>query len=497
MTYSFNLIDQAWIPCLRLDGQLETFSLYDMFANAQHLKGIACETPIMTAAIYPLALAILHRVYGPARKRDWLALWESESFPLAPLEAYLREWYERFDLFHPEYPFYQVPDERVKPKSVIHLIHSIGNTATLFTHANDEDGLSLTPAEAARHLLTAQYFRTAGLSGLDEKFTDSPMTRGVLFWALGTTLFETLVLNLMIYPSEQVFQYTDADKPIWEADDAYINRDIPNGYLDYLTWPSNRILLIPEGAASPIVRTMTVAPGLSVNMEVKNPQKLYTKREKKDEISWSFLYFNSDKALWRDYHSLVMVDDGDIRPPAVVEWLSELAIDGYIDDRYALRLSAQGMLADQAKPIFYRQEAMPIPVGLLKGEINYTLITLAITQADNVAEQLRYAVNTLADNLLLRGAEGKPDSETRKNLTAQWDVLSIYWGNLEPQFWDFIAALTVGKDTAPEDWKEELRKAAFSALEQASRMAGDSPWALKGDVIARRLLSAGLKKVFN
>lgn len=495
MDYTFNLIDQPWIPCVMLDGTAVEVSLRDMLVHAHEIRTIAAETPLINTAILPVALAVLHRMFGPKNRSAWEDLWEGGAFPFEPLDGYFTQWYDRFDLFHPERPFYQVADERVKPKSVIHLIHSIGNTGTLFTHMNDEQGLSLTFGAAARYLLTAQTFRTAGLSGLPEKFTDSTFTRGVLFWADGDTLFEQLMLNLMPYPSKLVpIAYTESDKPFWEQDDPFQKRAYPYGYLDYLTWPSNRILLMPEGDS---VSQMTIAPGLHLAGDVQSPQKRYRSREKKGEITWSFLYFNPDKGLWRDYHTLLTLDSEDVKPPAVVDWLARLALDDVFDDVGSPRIAAVGMLADQAKPIFYRQETMTLPVGLLRNAYDTRFIGEAIDQAEQIARDLNDALGRLARRVLMRDSEQEPDPNAKTALVKQWDVISLYWMQLEPAFWYFIDVLTKDPDAALDEWETILRDAARSALDAASNMAGTSTAALRGRVEAERLLNGKVKTLFD
>lgn len=495
MTFSFNLIDQPWIPVVRSNGSPDEAGLRDLLREAPNLRAIACETPLMNAAILPVVLALLHRVFGPKDRAAWKTLWNTGAFPQEALDAYFANWYERFDLFHPERPFYQARDERVKPKSVIHLVHSIGNTGTLFTHANDDEGLTLTAAEAARHLIAAQAFRTAGLSGLKEKFTDSPLTRGVLFWAYGDTLFETLMLNLLPYPgSLNPIPHTDEDRPSWEAENAFHQRKHPKGYLDYLTWPSNRILLLPvETEGEVLVEMMTVAPGLSLSADVISPQKRYSRKSQKDD--WQFLYFNSTKSLWRDYYSLLALDDGNVRPPTVVEWLSSLVLSGAIDEKRSLQVTASGMLADQAKPIFYRQEQMPLPPVVLRDADAAYRVSQAIQQAEEAAKILREALNVLAEYVLMRGGERQPDKGDRRNLVDQWGSVSLYWERLEPAFWEFLQALSQGNEDAPDWWRDVLQQVTREALADAAHSSGTSAPALKGQVLAERRLRSKFKKL--
>ncbi len=500
---SFNLIDELWIPCITSRDEFVEVSLRDLFARAPELREIACETPIQSAAIMPLALAILHRVFGPADEDEWGALWQAGAFNMARLDEYFDTWRERFDLFHPERPFYQAKEDRVEPKSIIHLVHSIGNTATLFTHANDSSGIKLSPAEAARQLLAAQYFHTAGLGPAINKkrasFKDSNYARGVIFWACGSTLFETLALNLVAYPDQNTMPTQNEDKPSWEMGNPFEMREVPRGYLDYLTWTNNRVQLIAQAAEDRIiVREAMIAPALNLGPGVKSPQKRYMQKKSKGEPTgeFSFLYFNSNKALWRDYASLVAERSEASRPPEVIEWLAHLKDAEAIDENRYIRLLATGMLAEQTKPIFYRQEIMPLPLKLLR-DANYVLdIEAALAQAEKIEGSLRFALDILANAVLLRGAEGKPDPNDRRGLIRQWRAREHYWLALEPHFWRFIETLIKDSDEAIDAWIDTLRNTALEALRHAGKLAGGSPWALKGAIHAERQLHIGMNKVF-
>lgn len=501
---SYNLVDEPWIPCITSRGDFAEVSLRGLFAWAPELREIACETPIQSAAIMPLALAILHRVFGPADEDEWEALWQAGAFNMARLDEYFDTWRERFDLFHPERPFYQAIEDRVEPKSLIHLVHSIGNTATLFTHANDAAGIQLSAAEAARQLLAAQYFHTAGLGPAIHKkrasFKDSNYARGVIFWACGSTLFETLALNLVAYPDQNTMPTQNEDKPSWEMGNPFEMREVPRGYLDYLTWTNNRVQLIPQAAEDRIiVREAMIAPALNLGPGVKSPQKRYMQKKSKGEFTgeFSFLYFNSNKALWRDYASLVAERSEASRPPEVIEWLAHLKDAEAIDENRYIRLLATGMLADQTKPIFYRREIMPLPLELLRAPHYVSHIEAALSQAEKIEGSLRFALDILANEVLLRGAEGKPDPNGRRNLIKQWRVREHYWTALEPEFWRFINHLILDADNALYDWAAMLKDTALESLRHAANLAGDAPWTLKGAIAAESQLRVRMNKVLN
>ena len=187
--------------------------------------------------------------------------------------------------------------------------------------------------------------------------------------------------------------YTGRDAPVWEMADPFQRRESPLGYLDYLTWSNNRVQLIPEASENGvIVRRAAVSPAINLAPQVRSPQRRYVQREKKGEITYPFLYFSADKALWRDYDSLLKREPGKVYPPAVVDLIADLKDSGCLEDDYPVQLMATGMLADQAKPVFYRQEIMPLPLALLRNEDHAHTINLSLAYAEEAANKLRIAL---------------------------------------------------------------------------------------------------------
>lgn len=511
MTPTFNLISESWLPCINARGQMVELSLQETLSNAHELRELYDESPLVTAALHRLLLAILHRLFGPASRRDWHGLWQQGRWPAEPLEAYFTQWRDRFELFHADRPFFQAPDDRVRPKSVMHLIHSVGNNPTLFSHQNEAEGVTLTPGQAARALVTAQAFHMAGLSGLEQKFTDGTCTRGVVLLAQGDNLFETLMLNLLQYPSDEgeVMVHSQADRPAWEMDDPFEpDRTIPLGYLDYLTWQNSRILLFPdEDAGRPVVREMTIGPALRLNPDVRDPMKHYSKDEKR---GYQVLRFQEDRALWRDSAALFRLSDRDhCRPPATFEWLARLVYDDYLEKRRVYRYMALGMSSrrHQAKVYFYRHERMPLPLSYLSEQTAVEHLQSALTLAESVYRQLRDALSQLAKLLIAPEAdtEGgrKPDKKLDKldkdvnSMVNHWGVLPRYWSSLETAFVELTLALPQQGQAALPSWREELRRAARQAFEQAEALVGTDVRAIKAAVRARGQLENGLRKVLD
>ena len=107
MTESFNLVDQAFIPVLTLTGEYQRLGLSDTLNRAHLLAEIRHSSPVVTLCLHRLLLAILWRVYAPCSFDAWRRIWSKGSFDKKLINQYFERWRDRFDLLHPERPFYQ------------------------------------------------------------------------------------------------------------------------------------------------------------------------------------------------------------------------------------------------------------------------------------------------------------------------------------------------------------------------------------------------------
>ena len=512
MTPSFNLVDAAWVPCVTQDGTVQEFGLYEALTRAHELQGLHGESPLVEAALYRLLLAILHRKFGPAGYEAWQALWLRGHWDESSLLDYFDHWRGRFDLFDAERPFYQAPDDRVKPKSLLSLVphQASGNNPTLFDHSQESRGLELSPAESARALVTAQAFGLGGLSGLPQKFTDGTCARGIIFLVQGTNLFETLALNLIRYPDPGLFPSEGQDLPAWEMDDPYLpGRQQPLGYLDYLTWQNRRVLLRPlVGADQQIsVREMTVAPALRLASGLRDPMKHYRLDEKRGPRR---LDFHEERALWRDSAALFRLRGREAQggslyqPPQALSWLYELPEDGSLtdaDQASVRRLRALGMASYQGRVDFYQSEELPLREVYLRDEALVEQLRLALDLAENTRNQLWGALSRLAALTISPEADREGGRQPAKGdvakLITQWGGERDYWGRLGVPFFSTLDALADPdrQDAAWTAWVQTLSRAAWQVLDRMIDQLGDDAAALKASVLARGQMAAGLGKV--
>ena len=504
MQPSFNLIDQPWIPCLREDGTIEELSILDCLTRAHTISSINCDSPLEFAAIHRLLLAILHRVFGPSSHAEWYKLWKNNKFDALILKKYFKEFHQRFDLFDPDKPFYQLRDDRVLPKSIINLVAemSSGNNATLFDHHIEADRVILQPSQSARSLCAALLFGLGGLSGISQKFTDSPWARGVIFMCEGHCLFQTLMLNLITYPDESYFPpHTPQDKPAWEMEDPLQpERRIPIGYLDYLTWHSQRILLFPEEVTqSWVVSKISRGPALRLDesMQSLDPMKHYYKDEKK---GIRFYRFIEGKAVWRDSPALFSFSSPSTNPPVVFRHLHDLLAYDYLDRKDMMQFIAIGMANDQAKIEFTRLERFPLPLIYIEDEQLVGKLDHAIQIANDINRILYVAIHQFANEIISsssHSANKAVSSKDANNLVSHLGMDYVYWSNLELHFHQLLVTLPTQPEAAISDWSGKVRKIAHQALDHAIQLQGEGLNALKASALAREELTGNLARIFS
>lgn len=521
--FSFNLIDEKWIPCIRAgDSQPVTLSLRQTFAESHNLYDITADTPLQTAALYRLLIVILLRVYQPTAIDfdTWQEMWMSKTWDMDRINAYLDAWQYRFDLFDEERPFYQSDsdDSRVRPKPITSIKYGNGFLHnSLFDHDNEENGLALAPDTAARNLITVQTFGLGG--GHKGMFSDAPWSKGIIFFVQGSSLKETLFLNLLPYPDEDRtgigIADTDDDLPAWEQDNPFaLKGGTPLGYLDYLTWQNRRVLLIPEWQGERmIVQQWQVGGGSSLNNDIEDPLKFY---DKHDKYGLRVTQFSESRGLWPNSYALfapmTMPQDRTSIPPMTYLHLKWLMDKQLLDAHTIYRCKALGQGKDRAKIEFLREERFPFPLRYLIDETLRNELRDALMMCDSVAYQLRSALRRIGFYLYIanpnetswKGAginakAPKSISDVIRTDIDNWvqhtEADIFFWSALDVPFQTFIAHLTQeDTETIVRWWREQVRATAVAAFQKAKQYAHESDRALHAIVEGQGYLTYQLNK---
>lgn len=497
--FSYNLIHEPWISCTGRDGSPRMVGLRELLLSAHELREIESQNPLTIVALLRVLLALVHRaVDGPKTASAWKVRYSTKRFPEEVIDPYLNKVHDRFDLFSASHPFYQCAgltnlDANKKPTSVsvaiMMLERASGNNKTIFDHTTDDTPLSLTPAEAARALITTQMFALGGLNKkttnwfeYQQSYLNASLVSGIFIALTGESLFETLMLNLLL-PENHMIPTNGDDRPVWERDERGTDKArTPWGYLDFLTCQCRHIRLVPQLLGDNVtVSRLHIAQG-EVFPEIANPAFMRKKNNKTDQYYHPQL--DPDRLVWRDSFSLFAFDQAVDQRPAAFRQAATMKREVLHASRYLC--TAIALANDKANPLAWRKENLPVPVALLEEKETVNRLIVGMERADGVSRILDGAVKSYARNVLPQNSK---DVNDKANATG---ALRYYWDRLEGHFQTFIAGINTG-DAALSKWYGAVATTARDALESCVRQryadsaASFKAWAAAVDELNRRL----------
>ena len=518
---TFDLLSEPWIPVLDAGTDLRAapgaavrlrhVGLREALVRAHEIREVATASPLETVALDRLLLALFLDALNPGPDSDrWHRLWSSGRADADALDAYLAgsaeeggpPVRERFDLLHPERPFYQHPEPLARDATTLsQMLHAeaAGNNATLFGHEMDdpprpegEPARRLPLADAARAVLAYQAYGLGGLAGSAkdgkrlDAFRHAPLVSGAVFWLRGRSLFDALLLNAP--PEPAVWLGGGDDRPAWRRPLPAPRQRVPEGLRDLLTWQGRRVTLVTE----PGPDGTTVATGVYVsNGEMVDadgvPDPMMARVESKDTGVFPF-GLRSERAVWRDAEVLHRVTAPDEwGAPETFRQLAALVADDYdgaLPGRAGTVWTADvfGVVNDKSKMLRWRHGSAPVYAALLGDDLKLDNLRRALDLADEQAvsgkHNLRFAIRTTAEYLLSPpppGSDDRPNADPKavSALAASLDAERRFWVDAEPAFLTFLDGLAQADDEARQraallDWCRDLWDAAARAFDDAT-----------------------------
>ena len=539
----FKLMDETWIPCIYLDGngQPTPLSLRQTLAEAHRIREIYTDSPLIIAALHRLLLAVLHRTFGPKDPEAWKNLWRPGQWDLSRLEERFSEWHSHFYLFHDQWPFYQVTrfpplvgEGELLPIAALSIELASSHNTMMFDHSFDHAPKIVSPPEAARRLVTYQAYSIGfgisyGSRNTAVHFTDSPCVRGAFFFIEGKNLFQSLLLNMRCYPESTSRLPDDPQKDCvaWEQDRNKIfgdTRKLPFGYLDFLTWQSRQVCLIPsENGDKVFVSHVRRVQGRQLDKEkVLDPLKSYRLDKTGKPIVRGF---SLDKALWRDSEALFSLGN-TLNIPENFILLSRLVDDGFLQREMLFQYLTLGLaMGDKAASVaLWRSERMPLSLNYLNNQSAVTFLHEALNRAEHAETAIRQATDWLAwlwvkekdhqwgsssqANIDIFRDWRKSKDYTNRNkakdftgFREHFPVERDYWWRLEQPFRKLMPRFADEDETqavqAIQTWCDEIRHAAQSAWNLTAESLEFSPRTLRVRAKAEEVLRVELEHAIN
>ncbi|SFP52402.1 CRISPR system Cascade subunit CasA [Amycolatopsis arida] len=512
-TTTFDLVEQPWLPVRMVkkdgaDGALAELSLVDVFARAHEVATVFGDLPTQDFALLRLLLAILHRALnGPRTVDDWERLWESERLPADEIARYLDQHRSRFDLLHPETPFFQVAGlctTKGETSELNKLIADVPNGRPFFTtRLGPIHSVSL--AEAARWLVHCQAFDPSGIkSGADG---DDRVKNGKGYpigvgWSgrLGgvvpqaVTLRETLLLNLI--PVEVFPRPFDADLPPWERKPlgpTVREEAAPTGPVDLYTWQSRRIRLVAEGDR---VTRVLICNGDSCDPPNRHRVEPHTRwrrsqaQQKRlgEAVVYMPLEHNPERAVWRGLQSLLpgaftpqSREAASGLPAGVLEWLATLTDEEILDRNFQVRIRVIGMVYGSQSSVTDEviDDVLPLHAELLRHGAPH-LVGVALSCVD-AADQAARALGQLALNLARAAGKVPPNSPglpDPADVAERTRAVELAYAELDRPFREWLTGLGPDIDpvAAQVAWHRRAERIIRQLADDLRRRAPEAAW---------------------
>lgn len=510
MSPGFNLIDQPWITVQRHDGGTETVSLMGMFEHATDFARLTGDLPTQALPILRLALAIVHQaVNGPADGRSWKQLWNARQLPAKAIGEYLDEYRPRFDLLHPETPFYQVAGLTTK-KAESGLSAFIADVPTgspkYATRA--ADGLDrIDFAEAARWLVHCQAFDLSGIKGAADG--DPRETKGKVYpigpgslgrlggvYAEGDDLAETLLLNLIPikFLEDRGPDIDELDVPVWErephgpAPEDRLPENIPKGLLDLYTWQSRRLRLTVEDGA---VTGALICQGdkLELHNQFNNEPMTAWRRspnqEKQRKEARVYLprRHDPDRNVWRGLAAgLPALSTGHAAgaaslPPLVIGWIGDAHTNGWLDRDRQIHYHVTGIEYGTQEAVITElvDDRLTVTAAAFEEENRELAMTVAgaVTDAENSVKALAWLARDLARAAGAR--DGLDGAASAASVTAYADLDTRY------RAWLSALRSDTDTDTARAAWQRVVWTDMTRSAQRLVTAAGPAAWKGRGE----------------
>ncbi|MGW4477030.1 type I-E CRISPR-associated protein Cse1/CasA [Nonomuraea sp. NPDC004354] len=502
---SFDLTSSPWLPVQRHDGRADLLSLRGIFAQARDLRRVVGDVPTQEFALMRLLLTILHdAIEGPRDLQDWNELW-NDGLPTARVEEYLDACRSRFDLLHPDTPFFQTAGLCTMTgeiSSLDRLIADVPNGAPFFTmRARGADRLDF--AEAARWLVHAHAFDTSGIkTGAkgDPRVKSGKVYPLGVAWcgnlggvlAEGDNLSETLLLNLIAFDTFNLDVDPDRDLPAWrqtppgpQAANPIELKMRPAGPRDLYTWQSRRIRLAFDAEA---VRGAVLAYGDPLtphNLHLKEPMTGWRRspaQEKKLGEAQVYLPREHDPArtAWRGLGALVAgraegaeqrKESAELVRPRILDWVARLTVEGDLPPDFLIRARLFGVGYGTQQSVIDEiiDDEVAMPVILL----HRSDTGLGQTAIDAVADA-DMAVAALGDLAADLARASGADAEAPRTAAK-----TVGFAALDGAFRAWLAQLSP-RDSAQqqrEAWQRKAHRLMLSCGEALLATAPDAAWA--------------------
>ena len=517
----FNLLDASWIRVMDAECNIREVSLTDALIHAHEYQCLSGELPTQDIAVLRLLLAVLHTVFSRVdadgeecvlESEDdaldrWEVLWKLKQLPEQPIRDYLSQWHERFWLFHPERPFWQVAELKNgtyydAPKLNAEISES-SNKIRLFSAYSGTDKTTLTYAQAARWLLYLNAYDDTSSKPTKEGKADaggklpSPgigwLGKLGLIYLKGENLFETLMLNFALIHHESV---ESEQKPIWERNAVSsaerTSITMPNNLAELYTLQSRRILLIRDHDR--VISYLLLGGDFFEKENAFFEPMTVWRTPQKETDSFTPRRHDSSKQMWREF-SVLYNSQNNNHVAGIIQWYRD-HVQRILGTKRLMKTDIVSVQYGD-KDFFVKNvfsDSLAMHADLLS-EIGKGWRKDVQTEIER-CEELAKAVKKLAQNLYLAsgGDKGSGKKQTPSYVRAGDHASAQLYYRLDMPFREWLRQLDPNdieqKQPQFEQWQQKAKGIALLYGKELIRDVSDT--AMTGHMVDKKLYSAPL-----
>lgn len=494
-----NVAFDPWIPVVTATGKPDLASLSDVLIQGEKYLDLSVR-PHERVALMRLFICVAHAALdGPKDYTQWC---NASKCLLEAVIAYLNNWRDSFELFHPDKPWLQVPlsnnitgnvstdksDDWI-PVSKLNFSFATGSNSTIFDHEGMLSyGREISPQEMLVSMISFQCFSVGGLIGQvfwngqrcgelanpkkengPVKSSDGPCVPSSMIHALlrGANIKETIVLNLPAYDLiQKTYGKSHIGRPVWEmmptslrdqvrvenATKTYLGRLVPITRL-ILIHPSGKVMLMGDGLPYPsFISGFPPEPTATVVVKKDNKSK------KEERVLHSY---RPSKSIWRELASIIVKRKAEgIGGPLSLNALQ---------DAQNCDLVVSALARDKATIVDTTESVFHISSSLRSNQGNMSY-QYEVKVAETMASRLGWVIEIYRKEID-QGWEGrlKAAGPSKSELKAKLHEIATrhYWTTVEknlPLLMKHIEA--IGKDEAiplRDAWRKMLYASALEA----------------------------------
>lgn len=521
----FNLLDASWIRVMDAECNIREVSLTDALIHAHEYQCLSGELSTQDIAVLRLLLAVLHTVFSRVDADGeecvlefeddaldrWESLWKLKQLPEQPIRDYLSQWHERFWLFHPERPFWQVAEMKngsgFEAKKLNGEISESNNKIRLFSSYSGIEKTNLTYSQAARWLIHLNaYDDNAAKPTKEGKAAAGGKLPSVgvgwlgeisAVYLIGNNLFETLLLNLILINDNVV---ESKEYPVWEKESVSgherVEIPLPQNLAELYTLQSRRILLkrTDNNVTGFTLMGGDFFPNINAFVEPMTAWQ-YPKKDTNDYLPY---VLKPEKQLWRDFSSLfISSSERKILLPNIIKWNTLVSAERILPRKYVFRVQTVGIeycKSQRSSIDNVFADSLAMHADLLS-EIGKGWRKDVQTEIER-CEELAKAVKKLAQNLYLAsgGDKGSGKKQTPSYVRAGDHASAQLYYRLDMPFREWLRQLDPNdieqKQPQFEQWQQKAKGIALLYGKELIRDVSDT--AMTGHMVDKKLYSAPL-----